>query len=343
MTMQPLGPRGGDGPLLRSLAVATIEVHQFRSLEPGPRLIVTGAVHGNEVCGTVAIREVVEEFSTARRRLDRGMVTFVPVCNPVAYAAGRREGEGNLNRNFAPTEHPATVEDRIANHLAPLLAEHDVLVDLHSFQAPGEPFVFVGPEDNDGDLEPFTHAATEAALALSVGPDRLVYGWLSTYAAGAVQREGGRVEYGIGTTEYMRSVGGAAITVECGQNEDAGAPQRARRAIDNALAVLGLEADGPADLPDPDRTIELIELHEIHDRLHAEDRFTSPWKSFDQVRHGDAVAVRADGTQVTAAEDGWLLFPNANAPVGVEWFYLARSGRRALSAEARRFRSPHDV
>ena len=28
----------------------------------GPRLIVTGAVHGNEVCGTAAIRRVLAEF-----------------------------------------------------------------------------------------------------------------------------------------------------------------------------------------------------------------------------------------------------------------------------------------
>ncbi|MCB0978556.1 MAG: succinylglutamate desuccinylase/aspartoacylase family protein [Acidimicrobiales bacterium] len=315
--------------------MATIEVHQFRSLEPGPRLIVTGAVHGNEVCGTVAIREVVKEFSTARRRLDRGMVTFVPVCNPVAYAAGRREGDGNLNRNFAPTEHPATVEERIANHLAPLLAEHDVLVDLHSFRTPGKPFVFVGPEDNDGDLEPFTHAATEAALALAVGPDRFVYGWLPTYATGAVKREGGRVEYGIGTTEYMRSVGGAAITVECGQHEDPEAPSRARRAIDNALAVLGLEADGPADLPDPARSVELIELHEVHDRLHPDDRFSGQWRSFDRIAAGQAIAERADGTVLAPEEESYVVFPNPDTRVGSEWFYLGRPGTRDFRGIAR--------
>ena len=34
-------------------------------------------------------------------------------------------------------------------------AEHDVLLDLHSFRSPGQPFVMRGPADNRGALEPF--------------------------------------------------------------------------------------------------------------------------------------------------------------------------------------------
>ena len=41
-----------DGPL---------ETVSFIGLRPGPKLIVTGAVHGNEPCGPTAIRRVIEE------------------------------------------------------------------------------------------------------------------------------------------------------------------------------------------------------------------------------------------------------------------------------------------
>jgi predicted deacylase len=38
----------------------------YRSLQPGPRLIVLGAVHGNETCGTRAIERLVGEIDAGR-------------------------------------------------------------------------------------------------------------------------------------------------------------------------------------------------------------------------------------------------------------------------------------
>ncbi|MBA3478461.1 MAG: succinylglutamate desuccinylase/aspartoacylase family protein, partial [Lautropia sp.] len=162
----------------------TIEVHQYRSLASGPRLLVLGAVHGNETCGATAIREVVAEFISGDRQLARGVLTLVPVANPVAFSRGTREGDRNLNRDFRPSVCPENAEDRIVNHLAPLLSTHDALVDLHSFASAGEPFVFFGPPDNGGDLEPFRRAAEEEALARAVGLARRVFGWLPAYARG---------------------------------------------------------------------------------------------------------------------------------------------------------------
>ncbi|XLM20406.1 succinylglutamate desuccinylase/aspartoacylase family protein, partial [Chromobacterium piscinae] len=62
-----------------------------------------------------------------------GRLTLVPVANPLAYRLGQRGGERNLNRNLAPNPSPQDYEDHVANWLCPLLAEHDVLLDLHSF------------------------------------------------------------------------------------------------------------------------------------------------------------------------------------------------------------------
>ena len=191
-----------------------IELHSFHALRPGPRVLVLGGVHGNETAG--------------------------PVANPVAWAAGRREGDRNLNRDFRPSLSPENAEDRIASRLGPILASHDVLVDLHTFSAPGVPFVFFGPVNNQDELEPFAHAADEERLAQAIGPQRLVYGWLSAYAKGVRRRQNGSIAYGIGTTEYMRAHGGYAVTVECGQHLDPEAPAVARAAIDNTLRLLGL-------------------------------------------------------------------------------------------------------
>lgn len=300
----------------------------FTGLAPGARLIVLGAVHGNETCGTRAIRRVIGEIEAGTLGLVAGSVTFVPVTNPLAYARHQRMGDRNLNRNLGPTDTPREFEDRIANWLCPLLAQHDALLDLHSFHTPGEPFVMLGPENNAGTLEPFARAAEETALALALGVHRFVDGWLDTYAAGVARRRAAGasareadVHYGIGTTEYMRAQGGIALTLECGQHDDPAAPEVAYRAIHRALAHLGLTA---APAPAPVSATEALRLYQVVDRAHPDDQFARAWESFDRVGAGERIGTRHDGTPVVADCDGHVVFPNPAALPGQEWFYLAK-------------------
>lgn len=313
-----------------------LEILQYRSLVRGPRLIVLGAVHGNETCGVAAIRRIAGEIAAGALSIVRGTLTLVPIANPVAHGLGRREGDRNLNRDFREVVSPETAEDRIANHLAPLLAGHDALLDLHSFASQGEPFVFVGPSDNDGDLEPFAQAAREQGLAAVLGPRRIVHGWMPAFAAGVSARRAlgttgsainDSVAYGVGTTEYMRSRGGFAVTLECGNHADPAAPEVAYRAIVRAIAHLGL-VDAPA--PPSSGPKEVIELHEVHDRRDPTDSFARTWRSFDRVAAGDIIARRASGETLAAPADGYIVFPNPSALPGREWFYFARHSARTM-------------
>ena len=320
---------------------SSLRVLSYRSPEPGPRVLVLGAVHGNETCGTQAILRIAAELDGGALELQRGSLSMVPITNPLAYRRQQRNGERNLNRNLYPNPRPQDFEDRLANVLCPLIAEHDVLLDLHSFQAQGgEPFVMLGPQDNTDPLEPFAHAAEEQALALRLGPRRIVEGWLQTYAVGVQRRlertgSGDRAhllstdpKYGVGTTEYMRSQGGYALTLECGQHQDPAAPEVAYQAILRTLAQVGLLAGATAPAPSSD--VQFLRLSEVTDRLHAEDRFTRPWTSFDTVRAGEAIGIRHDGTQVKAPADGFVVFPNANSVPGNEWFDFAQTSQRLV-------------
>jgi len=325
---------------------------------PGPRLVVTGGVHGNETCGTAGILAVLDEIDRGALVIDAGTVTFVPVANPLARALGRRCGDRNLNRALSPVEAPREFEDEVANWLCPLLAAHDVLLDLHSFSgADGAPFVLVGPTDNDGPLEPFAHAMHEESLARRLGVDRVVHGWLRTYADGVARRRAhaqsltlaraqaaGRTtasssagangdaasldldwRFGIGTTEYMRQCGGWALTLECGAHEDPRAPAVAASAIRRTLAHLGL-VDAPPPAPAP--RIEGLRLVEAVDRWHRADRWTRDWRPFDPVAAGEVIAVRRDGSALRAAHAGRIVFPNPYATIGEEWYYLAEDSDR---------------
>jgi uncharacterized protein len=312
---------------------SALRAHHFAGLAAGPRLIVLGAVHGNETCGTRAIEHVLGELDRGEWRVERGALTLVPVTNPLAYARGTRMGERNLNRRLLPTDAPRDHEDRIANLLCPWLAAHDVLLDLHSFRSPGEPFVMRGPADNSGALEPFAHAAAEGRLAAHLGPTRIVEGWLAAYAEGIARRQArgfgadDNPDYGVGTTEWMRRCGGYGVTLECGQHDDPAAPEVGWRAIRQAVALLGL-ADLPLAAPAP--RFERLRLATVIDRQHEGDRFARAWTSFDALRPGEVIATRADGTPVRAERAGRIVFPDPNAAPGHEWFYLAEPSARPL-------------
>jgi len=312
-----------------------LRTHTCHGLAPGPALLVLGAVHGNEICGSQAIMQLLQEIDSGSLAIERGSVTFVPITNPLAHQLKRRFGDRNLNRNMAPSAIPQDFEDRLANVLCPLLDAHDVLLDLHSFHTGGAPFVMIGPQNNTGTLEPFALAAKEMQLALHTGAPRIVEGWLDTYARGVQRRAANAAEninarsqtlvtnpnYGVGTTEYMRSRGGYAVTLECGQHDDPAGVGVARHAILQTLGLLGITSIHPTP---PAATPEILRLIDVTDKDHPGDTFSRTWRSFDTVKAGDVIGVRHSGAEAKAQSDGFIVFPNPSGEVGQEWFYFAQ-------------------
>ena len=72
------------------------------------------------------------------------------------------------------------------------------------------------------------------------------------------------------------------------------------------------------------------------DRTSAGDTFVKAWKSFDRVGAGERIGTRSDGTAVLAPFAGVVVFPNADAQVGSEWFYLARESDRCGDVDSGR-------
>jgi predicted deacylase len=307
----------------------------FTAVTPGPKLIILGAVHGNEVSGTQAIFQMIQEFETGKRLLQRGQLTFVPITNPLAYNRNQRNGDRNLNRNLTPNPQPVNFEDHIANWLCPLLAAHDVLLDIHSFQKGDVPFALFGPKNNEGNLQSFRYQEAERCLALKLGVSRFVDGWLETYVKGVENRlvylkvtgqsgDGLNTDpsYGMGTTEWMRACGGYAVTLECGQHDDPQGRVVAYRAIHNALTHLGLTE---GDSEQTAQSYQYLSLVEVIDKHHVDDQFVRAWSSFDSVQKGELIGIRHCGDEVRASRDGFIVFPNSLSHAGQEWFYLAVS------------------
>ncbi len=319
-----------DGAPIHAFAAdgaSPIEAVSFAGLHPGPRLLVTGAVHGNEICGPEAISHAIANCRSGKLAIRRGQVTFVPIVNMKAYRANTREGDRNLNRGLRERAVPSDNEDLVGNALCKLLRAHDVLLDIHSFRSQGEAFVFVGPEDNSGEIEPFQLSGAESEFARRLGPKIIMHGWLPAYTRAAQERRhrggAGDPAEGIGTTEFMRSVGGYGVTLECGNHSDPRAVDIAYDAIVNALGHLGLTDARPSSAK-LEKTIEIIDavLCDSGDRL-ARDFVTG-----DPVRSGETIVVRADGSKLTAPSDGFVIFPNRDPRPMEEIYYFGVRSKR---------------
>ncbi|HLI13864.1 MAG TPA: N(2)-acetyl-L-2,4-diaminobutanoate deacetylase DoeB [Alphaproteobacteria bacterium] len=98
----------------------------------GPTALLTGANHGDEYEGPVALFELARTLDPATLT---GRVIIVPAMNYPAFRAGTRTSpidRGNLNRSF-PGRPDGTVTEKIADyfqrHLLPLA---DIVLDIHS-------------------------------------------------------------------------------------------------------------------------------------------------------------------------------------------------------------------
>ncbi|NNC00779.1 succinylglutamate desuccinylase, partial [Corallococcus exiguus] len=208
---------------------------------------------------------------------------FVPVANMKAFRQRTREGDRNLNRNLGDKPIPQDYEDVIGNRLCALLRAHDVLLDIHSFKSEGEPFVFAGPNDNSGAIEPFRFARPEGEFAVRLGTSVVIHGWLDVYDRFVKERlkcgyETASAE-GIGTTEYMRFAGGYGVTLECGSHDDPQSIEVGYAAILNALAHLGL-VDAPAPAVSAATAIQIVDVILCNTEG---DRLEGAWNTGDTI------------------------------------------------------------
>ena len=178
-------------------------VHSFGSTRPGPHVLLTALVHGNEPAGAVAL----DRLLTGGLRPVRGRLS-VAFANVDAYARfdaaeprASRWIDEDMNRVWSPdildARPPRSADAARASALRPLVADADILLDLHTMQHPNEPLVLAGP------LERSRRLALTMGLADLVVVDR-------GHAQGARMRDYG----GFGEPNGTRT----ALLIECGQH-----------------------------------------------------------------------------------------------------------------------------
>lgn len=98
----------------------------------GPTALLTGANHGDEYEGPIALFDLARSLDPATLA---GRVIIVPTLNAPAFRAGTRTSpidRGNLNRSF-PGSPTGSVTEKIADYVTrELLPRADVVLDFHS-------------------------------------------------------------------------------------------------------------------------------------------------------------------------------------------------------------------
>jgi N-alpha-acetyl-L-2,4-diaminobutyrate deacetylase len=98
----------------------------------GPTALLTGANHGDEYEGPIALLDLARHLDIARVT---GRIIAVPFMNQPAFAAGRRTSPldgGNMNRIF-PGRANGTPTEKIADYFQNvLLPMADIVLDIHS-------------------------------------------------------------------------------------------------------------------------------------------------------------------------------------------------------------------
>jgi predicted deacylase len=128
-----------------------------------PVALMLAGAHGDEYEGPAAIHDLIREIEP---RQITGSVIFVPVANPLAFAAGTRRhpsDNGDLNRSF-----PGSPQGGPTEQLAHLLMEEFALVSDYIFSLHGwskEGSVLPYAEYAEGD-SPAMLASREAARSL---------------------------------------------------------------------------------------------------------------------------------------------------------------------------------
>jgi predicted deacylase len=178
LTIGPLRAEPGQktrGSLPADLGSTTVEVPLIlvNGSRPGPRVVITGGVHGGEfipVDATTRLAGLLEPEEVA------GQLVICPVANPPAVYGGRLNISPldgvNINRVF-PGDKDGGPTDRMAAWLFEHLIDGaDAYVDLHSGGIDQHLLDFVGYRlTSDDEL-----TAKNKAMAHAVGYERVIFG-----------------------------------------------------------------------------------------------------------------------------------------------------------------------
>jgi predicted deacylase len=274
-------------------------VHRYDSGRAGPRVLVTALVHGNEICGAIALDWLLR----SQFRPAKGVLTLA-FCNVEAYrhfdpaAPGEsRYMDEDFNRVWSAERldgAPApgggeSVELRRARELRPVVDAADLMLDIHSMQHTNPALIISGPHEKGRRLA--RHVGFPALVVSDEG-----------HAAGRRMRD----YAGFGDPGDPRN----SLLVECGQHWETASAAVAQETLVRFLCHAGM-ADAawpaqhlPAAAAAAQRIIEVTHAVTIRsDRF----QFAGDFRGLEVIAKRGSVLAHDGGEPVTTPYDDCVL------------------------------------
>lgn len=289
--------------------MSAIKTHVVNGPKAGKTLLVMGGIHGNEVCGPIAIGRFLVEHAAGLWPLMAGRIIFAPICNPKAYLEQKRFIDVNLNRVISPScinPPHTTYEQTLVRSVIDLINVADYVLDIHSYSSGTRPFLFL--DKDTPDLRSF---------ASSLPYEDWVAGWPELYAQEESLNSGDTISYALSHNKQ-------AILVECGNHTDPKAPNIAYKTILSTLLHFGFISGHTL----PTQTQHTPACYKVETVVTkpSTGEFSKNWQHLDFVQQDTVLASLEDGTVLKSPYAGVILLPDPAAAIGQEWFYMGKTG-----------------
>jgi uncharacterized protein len=284
-----------------------IPVHLFAGSEPGPTLLVQGAIHGAEIIGTIAILEFIRELDP---RGLRGNVIAVPVVNRIGFEFGERGSriDGKDISRLFPGNPKGSVNDQVAHtYFEEVIRRANVMLDFHAgARTAYERYVLFGAEDDPS--APSEMELQRRKLVVAFGLDQAAFFPPGTFG----QNQAKAAIEGAGVVQLTLEFGGGTGWYANGQAN----VRDARRGIWNVLRSMRMvdgafESDGP--------TCTVYNANVVIWKPDVDGLFVRLRRFGDVLEAGDVYAHLVD--PITGAVEAEIRTPQAGIviPSGQEW------------------------
>ena len=218
-----------------------IPVHLFAGGEPGPTLLVQGAIHGSEIIGSMAILNFIKKLDP---KTLRGNIIAVPVVNRMGFELSDRGSKidgKDISRLF-PGNPKGSVSDQVAHvYFEEVIRQANVMIDFHAgAQVAYERYVLFTAEADPENLTDIEKKRRK--LIVAFGLDQAAFFPPGTFGANKSKEA---IE-GAGVVQFTLEFGGGTGWFKNGDDN----VRDAERGIWNTLKAMRMidgpfEADGP--------------------------------------------------------------------------------------------------
>ena len=290
-------------PLNKTIEIDRL-IGKYKGSNPGPTLIFTGGIHGNEPAGVFALKDVLADLN--KRNPDFNGTIYAISGNLSALEKGIRFNQVDLNRIWTHEKIAGLEDEKVISFNDELVQQreiYDVIQDI--LEKEEGPFYFIDLHTTSGETVPFI-TVNDSLLNRKFTkrfPVPLILG-IEEFLEGPM-------------LSYINELGYVAFGFESGQHDSV-------KAIDYAIAFIYLTmvytgnisaADANymkyfhllnQEMSFPDRFYEIFHRHEIKngERFKMYDGFVN----FQHVKKGELLA-NSDGEDIHAGDSGFIFMP----------------------------------